>query len=76
MELNNNTESTNIHQFDMDNVNTTIRLSSLRQEGNYLVGVTELGVRFKQHIPVDKILTQDEKGNYKLQSVVIQDSQA
>jgi hypothetical protein len=65
-----------VQEVDTDAFPMTNKLKNLHQEGNYLVGVTELGVRFKQHIPVDKILTQDEKGNYKLQSVVIQDSQA
>lgn len=69
-------EKPEVQEVDTDLFPITNKLKGLHQEGNYLVGVTELGVRFKQHIPADKILTQDEKGNYKLQSVVIQDSQA
>lgn len=43
---------------NIDDLPTTTKLSHLHQEGNYLVGVSELGARFTQRIPAGKILTK------------------
>jgi hypothetical protein len=44
------------YTFDIDKMGITSKLASLRQEGNYLIGQTETGVRFRQHIPAGKAL--------------------
>ena len=46
------------------------RIANLYQEGNYLVGITEAGVRFRQRIPTGKILTM-VNGEYILQDMII-----
>lgn len=58
------------YSFDVSKMETTTELASLRQEGNFLVGVTEKGVSFRQRIPVGKILNKDEGGNWILQDVL------
>lgn len=52
------------YEFNFDSMPVNNKLLSLHQEGNYVVGVTEAGVRFKQHIPVDKMLSKNEKGDW------------
>lgn len=47
-----------VYEFDFDKMPTTTKIASLHQEGNYLVGVTELGTQFRKHIPVGKQLTK------------------
>ncbi len=47
------------HTTDLDALPVTKKLIEVHQEGNYLVGLTELGVRFRQRIPVNKILTKE-----------------
>lgn len=50
------------YQVDIDKIPVTTTIVELKQEGNYLVGVTETGVRFKQRIPQGKILNKvDDK---------------
>lgn len=44
--------------FDLDSVQLEDKLQSVHQEGNYLVGVTPSGVRFRHRIPAGKILTE------------------
>jgi hypothetical protein len=41
---------------NLDTIPTTKDIRDIHQEGNYLVGVTELGVKFRHRIPADKIL--------------------
>lgn len=53
--------------FDIDAMPVTNQLQDLHQEGNFLVGLTDLGVRFRQRIPADKILTK-EGGEFKLKT--------
>lgn len=52
-------------EFDIDKMPTTKNLQELHQEGNFLVGLTDLGIRFRQRIPQGKLLTK-EGGEFKL----------
>lgn len=54
------------HTFNIDQVPVTKNLLEVRQEGNYLVGVSETGVRFRQHIPANKLLNKVD-GRFVLQ---------
>jgi hypothetical protein len=53
------TTDTKVYEFDIDKMPTTKKIISLHQEGNYLVGITELGTHFRKHIPVGKELTKE-----------------
>lgn len=46
------------YTFDIDKMDLSARLADLHQEGNYLVGQTDKGIRFRQHIPQGKILNK------------------
>jgi len=46
------------------------KLQKVHQEGNYLVSLTDKGIRFRQHIPQGKILYQ-EGGKYKIKDMEI-----
>jgi len=54
------------YEFDFDTIPILSDLVSLHQDGNYLVGMTEGGTRFKQRIPSDKMLTKNEKGEWSI----------
>lgn len=56
--------------FNVDAIPVTKNLIDVHQEGNYLVGVSETGVRFRQHIPANKLLNKVD-GRYVLQERVI-----
>lgn len=58
------------YTFDIDKMPLTKNIQALHQEGNYLVGVTEHGVRFRQRIPAGKILNQKE-GKYVFDDMVV-----
>jgi hypothetical protein len=47
------------YTFDFDRMPLTKNLIDLHQEGNYLIGITERGVKFRQHIPANKLLTKE-----------------
>lgn len=56
--------------FNIDDMATDAKILKLHQEGNYLIGVTDKGVRFNQRIPQGKRLNKiDDK--YILQDVEI-----
>lgn len=57
------------HTTNLDALPVTKNLIDVHQEGNYLVAMTELGVRFRQRIPVNKILTK-EGDNFRLKDRV------
>ena len=59
-------ESKPEYQFNIDEMAVTSKLLQAHQEGNYLVGVTDMGIKFKQRIPVDKMLSKNEKGEWCL----------
>ncbi len=65
MKQENNTDQKEEYTFDIDKMPTTNKLQQLRQAGNFLVGLTDLGVRFRQHIPAGKLLIK-EGGEFKL----------
>lgn len=44
------------YTFDLSEMEVSNKISDLHQEGNYLVGITDKGVKFRQHIPQGKIL--------------------
>lgn len=48
-----------IYTFDIDKMQVTTKLNSLHQEGNYLVGVTESGVKFRQSVGPGKELYKE-----------------
>lgn len=56
--------------FNIDTVELTKNIVELHQEGNFLVGLTDKGVRFRQHIPAGKILNKKE-GEYVLEDMTV-----
>lgn len=58
------------HTFDIDKMDISAKLQKVHQEGNYLVGLTDKGIQFRQHIPQGKILYQ-EGGKYKIKDMEI-----
>jgi len=54
------------YEFDFDSMPILNKLTNLKQDGNYLVGVTEGGTKFSQRIPSDKMLTKNEKGEWAI----------
>lgn len=53
-----------VNTFDIEQIPIAKKLLSAHQEGNYLIGVTETGVRFSFRIPNGKMLSKDEGGNW------------
>lgn len=53
-------------QFNLAEMELTTGLRDAHQEGNYLIGVTDKGVTFRHRLPVGKMLTKTEKGEYTL----------
>lgn len=53
------------YEFDINTMPLTNKLSNVHQEGNFLVGTTEKGVRFRQRIKPGQILKQID-GEMKL----------
>ncbi len=58
------------YEFDFDSMQLTNKIVDAHQEGNWLVGVTEHGIRFRQHIPQGKRLNKRE-GKFVLEDMVI-----
>lgn len=52
------------YQFDVNSMETNAQISDLWQEGNWLKGTTNHGVRFTQRIPAGKMLNKNEKGEW------------
>lgn len=46
------------HEFDIDKMPLTKNIVDMHQEGNWLVGLTENGIKFRQHIPQGKRLNK------------------
>lgn len=57
------------YSFDIDRMDIASTLLNAHQEGNFIVGQTDKGVRFKQRIPAGKMLNKDEKGDWILQDL-------
>lgn len=53
-------------QFNIDEIELATSLHDARQDGNYLVGMTEKGVRFRHRIPAGKMLSKNDKGDFIL----------
>lgn len=53
-------------EFDLDQMTLASGLRDAHQEGNYLIGVTDTGVRFRQRLPINKMLSKNEKGDWTL----------
>lgn len=58
------------HTVNVDEIETTDNITSLTQQGNFLIGITDKGVRFRQHIPQGKILNKID-GKWILQNMNI-----
>lgn len=58
-----------IDSFDVEKMVTTNNIVDLYQEGNYLVGTTDRGTTFRQHIKDNKILNKNEKGEWILEEL-------
>lgn len=54
------------YKFDFDTMPVMSGLAELHQDGNFLVGLTEGGTRFRQRIPSDKMLSKNAEGNWCL----------
>lgn len=58
------------YEYDLSSMPTTSKIVEAHQEGNWLIGVTDLGVRFRHHIPQGKRL--NKKGdNFVLEDMVV-----
>jgi hypothetical protein len=53
---------------DLDQVPKASSIQDMHQEGNYLVGTTNTGTKFRQHIPQGKILNKVD-GQYILENI-------
>jgi len=53
-------------EFNLEDMTIANGLRDAHQEGNYLVGVTDTGVRFRQRLPLNKMLSKTEKGDWTL----------
>ena len=63
-------EQPNEYEFDIDSMPVTNKISQLHQEGNWLIGVSETGIKFRQHIPQGKRL--NKKGDrFVLEDMVV-----
>lgn len=51
-------EQTPEYEFNLSEMKLTDKLVQVHQRGNFIVGVTEHGVKFRQHIPAGKLLTK------------------
>ena len=58
------------HTIDLTAIPLATKLVDVHQDGNFLVGTTEHGVKFRQRIPANKILNKVD-GEYKLQDMRI-----
>jgi hypothetical protein len=55
------------YSFDMSQMEKS-EIQDLHQEGNYLVGTTNMGLEFRQHIPANKILNKKD-GHWVLEDM-------
>ena len=58
------------NEFDTDFMDLTSKIVDMHQEGNWLIGLTDKGVRFRQHIKQGKRLNK-VGGKFVLQDVEI-----
>ena len=61
-----------VHEVDLSGIETSDNIAEMTQMGNYLVGVTDKGTKFRQHIPPEKVLNK-KKGKWVLEDMKIWD---
>jgi len=66
METKDELKQTPEYEFNFDSMPILDKLTHLHQDGNYLVGITEGGTRFRQRIPSDKMLSKNERGEWSI----------
>lgn len=59
------------YTFDFDTIEPA-SITELHQEGNYLIGTTNTGTKFRQRIPQGKILNKIN-GEYSLQDMIVRE---
>ena len=57
-------------EFNIDDMELTNRINDVHQEGNWLIGVTDMGIRFRQRIKQGKRLNK-VGGKFVLEDVEI-----
>jgi hypothetical protein len=58
-----------VYTFNIDEMPVTTKILNAHQEGNWMIGVTENGIRFKHHLPPHKMLNKNGKGEWILQDL-------
>lgn len=66
----NEDKPTEVPGFDVDSLQTTTNIVDMHQEGNWLHGLTDTGIRFRQHIKQGKRLNMKE-GRYVIEDMEI-----
>lgn len=57
------------YEYNIDEMPITTNIVEARQEGNYMIAVTENGIRFKHRLPPHKMLNKNKKGEWILQDL-------
>lgn len=57
------------YEYNIDELPVTTKIVEARQEGNYMIAVTENGIRFKHRIPPHKMLNKNAKGEWILENL-------
>lgn len=57
------------YEFNIDNMSLDATIVELHQEGNWLIGRTSKGIKFRQGIPAGKMLNKNEKGDWIFQDL-------
>lgn len=65
-------ESKPEYEINLDTIEANVTLVDVHQEGNYLVGTTDKGVRFRQRIPQGKILNKLD-GKWILEDIEVRE---
>lgn len=58
------------YEFNFETMQLTNKIVEAHQEGNWLIAVSENGIKFRQHIPQGKRLNKKE-GKFILEDMVI-----
>lgn len=59
------------YELDLDKVEKA-RIIDMRQEGNFIIVTTDKGIKFRQRIPNNKVLTKIN-GEYSLQDMQVRE---
>lgn len=57
------------YQFDLSTMQLASKLNEVHQEGNFLVGTTEFGVKFRHRLPAGKMIDKNENGDWILKDL-------